>query len=137
VTRLVLCVVALLAVLVDGCGEEASREGGAGETVTPPSAAPQTITEVDSGESFTLSPGSETRLRLTDEYVWSEPTVRGDAVELARVDYFQDPGFSEWTVLAVRPGTATIAARGTPACAGQERCPDAPLRFQIEITVAP
>ena len=136
-TRLVLCVIALLAVLVDGCGEEASREGGAGETAPPPRAAPQTITEVDSGESFTLAPGSETRLRLSGEYVWSEPTVRGDAVELARVDYFQDPGFSEWTVLAVQPGTATIAARGTPACAGQQRCPDAPLRFQIEITVAP
>lgn len=135
-TRLVLCVVALLAVLVDaGCGEE---EGGAGETVSPPrAAAPQTITEVDSGESFTLAPGSETRLRLSGKYGWSEPTVRGEAVELARVDYFQDPGFSEWTVLAVQPGTATIAARGTPACAGQEPCPETPLRFQLGITVAP
>lgn len=136
-TRLVPCVVALLAVLADGCGEETSREGGTGETAPPPRAAPETVTEVDSGESFTLSPGSETRLRLSGQYVWSEPTVRGDAVELARVDYFQDPGFSEWTVLAVRPGTATIAARGTPDCAGQERCPDGPLRFEIEITVAP
>jgi predicted secreted protein len=138
VTRLALCVFALLAVLVDGCGDEGSREGGGGETTPPPRAAPQTITEVDSGESFTLSPGSGTRLQLSGEYVWSEPTVRGDAVQLVRVDYFQDPGFSEWTVLAVQPGTATIAARGTtPACAGQERCPDEPLRFQVEITVAP
>jgi hypothetical protein len=135
VTRFVLCV-ALLAVLADGCGEEASREGGTEETVPPSRAAPQTITEVDSGESFTLSPGSETRLRLSGQYVWSEPTVRGDAVELARVDYFQDPGFSEWTVLAVRPGTATIAARGAPDCPDRERCPDRPLRFEIEITVA-
>jgi hypothetical protein len=124
-------------VLVNGCGEEASREGGAGETAPPPRAAPPTITEVDSGESFTLSLGSETSLRLSGAYVWSEPTVRGDAVELARVDYFRDPGFSEWTVLAVQPGTATIAARGTPACAGQKRCPDEPLRFQMEITVPP
>jgi hypothetical protein len=135
VTRLVLCVGALLAVLVDGCGEEGSREGGAGETTPAPRAAPETITEVDSGESFTLSAGSETRLRLSGEYVWSEPTVRGDAVELARVDYFQYPGFSEWAILAVQPGTATIAARGTPACAGQDRCPGAPLRFQVPITV--
>jgi hypothetical protein len=136
-TRLVLCAVALLAALAGGCGEEASPEGGTGEAAPPPDAAPQTITEIDSGESFTLSPGSETRLRLSGQYVWSEPTVRGDAVELARVDYFQDPGFSEWTAHAVRPGTATIAASGTPACAGQERCSDQPLRFQIEITVAP
>ena len=133
---LVLCVVVLLAVLVDGCGEEASREGDAGETALPPRAAPRTITEVDSGKSFTLARGSGTRLRLSGKYSWSEPTVRGDAVELARVDYFQDPGFSEWTVLAVQPGTAAIAARGAPACAGQERCRDA-LRFQLEITVTP
>jgi hypothetical protein len=137
VTRLVLCVVVLLAVLADGCGEEASREGGAGETAPSPRAAPPTITEVDSGKSFTLSLGSETHLRLSGAYVWSAPTVRGDAVELARVDYFRDPGFSEWTVVAAQPGTATIAARGTPACAGQERCPDEPLRFQMEITVPP
>lgn len=135
-TRPVLCVAALLAVLVDGCGGEASREGDAGETTPPPRAA-RTITEVDNGKSFTLAPGSETRLRLSGKYEWSEPTVRGDAVELARVDYFQDPGFSEWTVLAVQPGRATIAARGTPACAGEKRCPDAPLGFQMEITVAP
>jgi hypothetical protein len=136
-TRLVPCVVALLAVFAAGCGEEESRQGGSEETVPSSRAAPQTITEVDSGESFTLFPGSETRLRLSGRYVWSEPTVRGDAVELARVDYFRDPGFSEWTVLGVRPGTATIAARGTPDCAGRKRCPDGPLRFEIEITVAP
>lgn len=133
--RLLLCI-ALLALLADGCGEEASREG-AEETAASPRAAPQLITEADSGESFTLALGSETRLRLSGKYVWSEPSVSGDAVELARVDYFQDPGFSEWTVPAVQLGTATIAAEGTPACAGQERCPDAPLRFGMEITVAP
>jgi hypothetical protein len=137
VTRRTLYVIALLVVLVDGCGKDPSREGGAGDTESPPHAAPPTITEVDSRKSFTLSRGSETSLRLSGQYAWSEPTVRGDAVELARVDYFQDPGFSEWAVLAVQPGTATIAARGTPACAGRGRCPAEPLRFQIEIIVAP
>ena len=136
-TRVFVCVVALLPLLLDGCGEDGSREGGAGETAPPPRAAPQAITEVDSGESFTLSAGSETRLRLSGKYEWTEPTVRGDAVELAPVDYFQDPGFSEWTVLAVQPGTATISARGTPACAGQEPCPETPLSFRLGITVAP
>jgi hypothetical protein len=153
VTRLVLCVVVLLAVLVGGCGEEGSQEEGAGETTPAPRAAPpatpettpapraaspaapEAITEVNSGESFTLFAGSETRLRLSGEYVWSEPTARDDVVELTHVDYFQDPGFSEWAILAVQPGTATIAARGTPACAGQEQCPGAPLRFQVQITV--
>ena len=106
-------------------------------TAPPPRAAPQTITEVDNGASFTLSPGSGTSLRLSGQYVWSEPTLRGDAVELARVDYFQDPGFSEWAVLAVRPGRATIAAHGDPQCAGQEPRPDRRLHFEIEITVEP
>ena len=95
------------------------------------------ITETDSGRTLTLAPGSETSLRLSGDYEWSEPTVRGDAVQLTRVDYFQDPGFSEWMVRAVQPGTATIAARGTPDCAGQAGCADAPLRFQLAITVAP
>lgn len=134
-TRVFVCSVVLLA-LADGCGEESSGEEGGGAPAPAPRAAPRTITEADRGKSFTLSPGSETRLRLSGQYVWSEPTVRGDAVELARVDYFQDPGFSEWTVLAVRPGTATIAARGAPDCPDRERCPDRPLRFEIEITVA-
>ena len=133
-TRLVLAVVVLVAA---GCGEEASREGGtAGETSPPPSAAPETITEEDSGRSFTLAPGSQTSLRLSGNYAWEEPTVQGDAVQLARVDYFQDPGFSEWTVLAVQPGTARIEARGAPDCSGQAPCPDEPIRFQLEITVA-
>jgi hypothetical protein len=123
VTRFV-CVVALL--VVTGCGEESSREGRR--------PAPQTITEADSGESFTLT--SETSLRLSGTYEWSEPRVRGDAVQLVRVDYVQDPGFVEWTVAPVQPGTATIAARGSPACPAQRPCPP-PLRFQIEITVPP
>ena len=106
-------------------------------TALPPRAAPPTITEADNGASFILSPGSGTSLRLSGQYVWSEPTPRDDAVELARVDYFQDPGFSEWAVIAVQPGTATIAAFGNPQCADQEPCPDGPPRFEIEITVEP
>ena len=136
--RLTICVFALVAFLVDGCGEEASRdEGAGGRTSPPPTAGPQAITEADAGASFTLAPGSETPLRLSNEYVWSEPRVEGDAVQMAPVDYIQDPGFSEWALLAARPGTATIAAHGTPACAGEEGCPDEPLSFQVEITVAP
>jgi hypothetical protein len=58
------------------------------------------------------------------------------ALAAARVDYVQDPGFAEWTVVSVKPGAGTIAARGTPACHGQRPCPP-PLSFQIEITVPP
>jgi hypothetical protein len=51
--------------------------------------------EADSGKMFTLPPGSETSLRLSGEYARGEPTVRGDAVQLTRVVYVQDPGFLE------------------------------------------
>jgi predicted secreted protein len=133
-TRPIFCVLALVAVLAEGCGDDAARERGADATPTPaPAPAPRTITERDSGAEFTLATGAETSLRLTSDYAWSEPTVSGDAVELTRVDYFQDPGFSEWIVQAVSAGTATIAARGTPAGAGG---PDTPLRFQVKIVVA-
>jgi predicted secreted protein len=131
-TRVFVCSVVLLA-LADGCGEESSGEEGGGAPAPAPRAAPRTITEADRGKSFTLSPGSETSLRLSGDYVWSEPTVSGAAVQLTRVDYFRDPGFSEWMVRAVQAGKATIESRGT--CAGQERCPDDPIRFRVQITV--
>jgi hypothetical protein len=134
-TRPIFCVVVLVAVLAEGCGDEAARERGAEATPPPaPAPAPRTITERDSGASFTLAQGAETGLRLSGEYTWSEPAVSGDAVQLTRVDYFQDPGFSEWVVQAVSAGTVTIAARGTPAGAGGS---GAPLRFQVKIVVAP
>jgi hypothetical protein len=115
-------VLALLALLAEGCGEEAARE----REPAAPAPAPQVITARDHGKTFTLAPGAGTSLRLSGDYDWSEPAVAGDAVALARVDYFQDPGFSEWAIEAVSAGTATIAARGTPT-----------LRFQVKIVVAP
>ena len=122
---------ALLALLAEGCGDEPARER---EPAAPaPAPAPQPITERDSGKAFTLALGAETSLQLSSDHDWSEPTVDGQAVELTRVDYFQDPGFREWTVQAVGAGTASIAARGTPTCAG---CPDTPLRFQVRLVVA-
>lgn len=93
------------------------------------------ITEADSGEEISLPVGGETNLRLSSEYVWSEPVVEGDAVTLARVDYLQDPGFSEWVVSGAAAGEASISAVGEPACAGEDGCPDEPLRFQVRITV--
>ena len=134
-TRVALCALFLLQ-LLGGCGEDSSREGDAGETAPPPPrVAPQVITEADAGRSFTLALGSETALRLSGDYLWSEPTVRGEGVELARVDYLQDPGFSEWTVVAASAGAASVTSVGSPVCAGQEGCPDEPLRFRVDLTV--
>lgn len=119
----------VLALVACGGGEDPVSGDGASE-------APESITADASGETFMLAPGAETSLRLSSEYVWDEPVVSGDAVELSPVAYLQDPGFSEWLVRAVGTGSATISSLGTPACAGQHDCPDEQFRFQVTITVA-
>jgi hypothetical protein len=126
----VIRIVPFLVVALVACGGE---DPVAGDGATEP---PDAITAADSGETYTLAPGDETSLRLSGEYEWEEPAVSGDAVELSPVDYFQDPGFSEWLVRAVRPGSAKISSTGMPACAGQHGCPDDPIEFQVTITVA-
>jgi hypothetical protein len=125
-----LLVVALAACGGDGPGGPETQTGGA------PAEPPEAITAADSGASFALAEGAEVPLRLSSEYVWDEPAVEGVAVELSRVDYLQDPGFSEWIVLGAQPGTATISSLGESACAGQHGCPDEPVRFRVTITVA-
>lgn len=131
--RAVLCALAVVPALFGACGEEGEE---AGERGAPPAKeAPLQITEADNGATVELPAGGETNLRLSNEYLWSGPAVRGAAVTLAPVDYLQDPGFSEWVVMAQTPGEATIAATGEPACAGQEGCDDTPLAFQVTIVV--
>lgn len=134
--RTVVCAAAIVPALLGACGEDAPVDEGAGESAPAPKQAPLVVTEADSGAELRLPAGGETTLRLTSDYVWSEPAVRGEAVTLARVDYFRDPGFAEWVVMAQAPGRAVVSATGEPACAGQEGCPDAPLEFQVTIVVA-
>jgi hypothetical protein len=118
------------------CGADEPAPGGATGTAAPRRAAGDAITAESSGEAFPLAAGAEPSLRLSGEYLWEEPVVEGGAVRLSRVDYVQDPGFSEWLVTALEPGTATISALGTPACEGEHGCPDEPVRFRVTITVA-
>jgi predicted secreted protein len=100
-----------------------------------PRQSPQVITEADSEAAFSLPVGGETTLRLSSDWLWDEPVVDGDAVQLAVVNYLQDPGFSEWVVMAVEPGEATITSAGRAACAGQDGCADGPQDFRVRITV--
>ena len=127
VSRLIPLIVLALA----ACGGDG--EPGTGDEAVPP---PDAIDAADSGRTFTLAQGAETSLRLSSEYSWEEPGLSGDAVELSPVDYLQDPGFTEWLVRGVRPGTAVISSEGTPACAGQHGCPDEPVTFRVTIVVA-
>jgi hypothetical protein len=136
VTRAFALLVVVLPLLAS-CGGGDSPAGsptGEGDATAPATGGP--ITANDTGETFTLALGAETSLRLSSEYVWEEPAVDGDAVELSPVDYIQDPGFSEWLVRGARPGTATISSLGEPACDGEHGCPDEAVRFQVTITVA-
>jgi hypothetical protein len=128
----------LLVVLAatSGCGESDAPAPADTGSDAPEAEAEDAITANDSGGSFTLAVGGETSLRLSGDYVWEEPVVEGAAVELSRVDYLQDPGFAEWLVRGASPGAATISALGTPACAGEDGCPDEPLRFRVTITVS-
>jgi hypothetical protein len=132
------CAAAIVPALFGACGEDASVGEGGGESTTPappPKQAPDVITEEDAGSTVMLPVGGETNLRLSSDYVWGEPAVRGEAVQLARVDYLQDPGFSEWVVTAVAPGKARILAAGEPACSGQEGCDATALVVEVTVTV--
>jgi predicted secreted protein len=134
-------VVALVLLPLVACGgDEASGPAGEpaasmSQPATAPRQSPQVLTEADSGATIALPTGGETSLRLSSGWVWEEPVVDGDAVQLAVVNYVQDPGFSEWVVMAVAPGEATIASSGVAACAGQDGCAVGPQDFQVRITV--
>ena len=138
VVRVAVLVLVLLPLAACG-GDEASGPAEEPSPSTsepaPPRQSPQVLTEADSGAAVALPTGGETSLRLSSDWVWSEPVVDGDAVSLAVVNYIQDPGFSEWVVMAVEPGEATITSSGRAACAGQDGCAVGPQDFQVRITV--
>jgi hypothetical protein len=135
VALLALALIPLAACADDDGSSPAGEPVGTSEPAPAPQQSPQVITEADSGASYALPMGGETSLRLSSDWVWEEPVVDGDAVQLAPVNYIQDPGFTEWLVTAVAAGEATITSSGTAACAGQDGCADGPQDFQVRITV--
>lgn len=137
VLRVALLLLLLLPLAACATDESSSpvEEPEGTSTAQEPRRAPAVITEADSGAAISLPVGGETSLRLSSDWVWEEPVVDGDAVQLAVVNYIQDPGFSEWVVAAVEPGEATITSSGTAACAGQDGCADGPQDFQVRIMV--
>ena len=104
---------AVAALALAACG---GGDGGAPAVTAPPGAgaepAPDAITEAHAGATFALRAGDTVPLRLTSDVAWTGAEVDGGAVVLSPVDYFQDPGFREWEVRAVAPGTATVRAEG-------------------------
>jgi len=95
-------------------------------------AADMPITAKASGKVFRVEKGESLTLRLSHRWRWSEPDVSSAAVELTPVEYFVDPGFSEWTIDAHKVGRATIRAVGPPNCS---TCPRLTRHFAVTIVV--
>lgn len=90
------------------------------------------ITQADSGKTFHLAKGQSQKLRLSNRWRWSEPSVSSPAVGLTPVEYLVDPGFREWTIRARRRGLATIRSYGRSNCSS---CRLAARRFRVTIVV--
>lgn len=99
-----------------------------------PEPAPPILTDVDDGRSIGLALGAETSLRLDSAWFWDEPVIQGDAIELTRVDYFTDPGFTEWIVTARQPGDAVLTATGEPNCDDPSQCPPRTVDIRFQVT---
>lgn len=91
------------------------------------------ITQARSGQTFHVAPHGALTLRLSERWLWTEPVAGSAAVELIPVDYFRDPGFREWRVVARRAGRATIRSTGRPACGA---CGDTARSFVVTVVVA-
>ena len=90
------------------------------------------ITQAYSGRTIQLTKGRSGPLRLSHRWRWSDPSVSTKAVRLTPVEYFVDPGFSEWTIEARKVGRATIRSVGTPNCS---TCALARRHFRVTIVV--
>jgi hypothetical protein len=97
---------------------------------TPPPLAPALITPTHAGKSFRLAKGRTVALRLPGGWAWSEPRPSTGAVQLTQLEFFVDPGYSEWLVEGRTQGTATIRSVGKAGCTD---C--GPRRFVVTIRV--
>src|SRR5580765_4366658 len=99
---------------------------GAASASRPP------MTQASSGKTFHIAKGATATLRLANRWRWSEPRVSTKAVVLTPVEYFVDPGFQEWRVVAHKRGLATIRSFGQPNCS---TCPLTARDFRVTIVV--
>ena len=99
---------------------------GAASAQRPP------MTQASTGKTFRIAKGATMTLRLTNRWRWSEPRVSTKAVVLTPVEYFVDPGFQEWTILARKHGRATIRSFGQPNCS---TCPLTARSFRVTVVV--
>jgi predicted secreted protein len=118
--------VTLLAAVVIGYAVGRHSPAEAGQS------APRVITESHSGRTFTLKRSSNSVLRLSNKWNWSQPKVRGGTVVLGRINYESDPGFKAWQITRRSAGTAKITAYGRPNCDG---CSRSARSFRLKLNV--
>jgi hypothetical protein len=63
-----------------------------------------------------LAVGDSVSVRLGGPWLWRDPVVDGGAIEVAQVNFFVDPGYSEWTVRGMQAGRATLQINGEANC---------------------
>jgi hypothetical protein len=95
------------------------------------------ITTKDNGKTFTARMGGTLTLRLPGQARWLNPRVTGSAIRLTQVNFLRDPGYRQWSVAALQPGTARISVVRY-AESGTRRCdpgPCAPRLFRVTVLV--
>jgi predicted secreted protein len=94
------------------------------------------ITTRDNGKTFTVRTGGTLALRLPERPRWLNPKVTGTAIRLTQVNFFRDPGYRQWSISALTPGTAKISAvRYAVRQTGCDLGPCGPRLFRVTIVV--
>lgn len=127
-------VIFLLGAALAGCGAISGPSGSG--SPQPSTLSAVVITERDSGETLTFSMATHATLRLSTAYTWQEPRVSSTAIALEPVQYFRDPGYVEWNIRVIKPGSAQISSAGTPNCRLGTPCPASSRQFEIRIDVS-
>lgn len=128
---------ALAVVLLAACGASGrAPAGGGGASPSAPSAAPvpAVITEADGGRTFRVTAADMPHLRLSGQWVWTEPRTTGP-IGLTPIEYFRDPGYSEWTIHRSGTGQATIRSSGSPNCPKGTTCRQGPIAFTVTLVL--
>jgi hypothetical protein len=80
------------------------------------SSSHRVLTLADHGKTVSLAAGDSVSVRLGGPWLWRDPVVDGGAIEVAQVNFFVDPGYSEWSVLGLQAGRATLQINGEANC---------------------
>jgi hypothetical protein len=105
-------------------GTEDPPSAGTASPSAPPSDLPASgtaphdllLTIKDSERIVQLGVGGSVSVRLDGPWAWRGPLVDGNAVTVTEVNFFADPGYSEWTVVGARPGHAIVKIIGEASC---------------------